>query len=70
MDLNSDMYLNGQYLQNNPTWDVEDSPWKATVIHQLLKQNNIQAKDIVEIGCGAGGILEQLALLEPSVEQL
>jgi len=70
MDLNSDMYLNGEYLQNNPTWDVEDSPWKAQVIHGLLKQNNIRPKDIVEVGCGAGGILEQLVLLEPSVEQL
>ncbi len=69
MDLNSDLYLNGQYLQNNPTWDVEDSPWKAQVIHGLLKKNNIRVKDVVEIGCGAGGILEQLALLEPSVAQ-
>ena len=69
MDLNSDMYLNGQYLQNNPTWDVEDSPWKARVIHDLLRRNTVNAKEVVEIGCGAGGILEQLSLLEPSVAQ-
>lgn len=67
MDLNSDMYLNGQYLQNNPTWDVEDSPWKARVIHDLLRKNKIRVNEVVEIGCGAGGILEQLSLLETSV---
>lgn len=48
------------YLQANPTWHVEDSAWKATQILKLLEGNNLTPKSIVEIGCGAGEILNQL----------
>jgi hypothetical protein len=50
----------GDYLKENPTWHVEDSPWKARQIEKILSRNNIQPKSITEIGCGAGEILSQL----------
>ncbi|MEA5458969.1 class I SAM-dependent methyltransferase [Arcicella sp. LKC2W] len=50
------------YFQNNPTWHVEDSPWKATQILKILKRNNIDRKKIAEVGCGVGEILNQLHL--------
>jgi hypothetical protein len=53
---------NGKYLENNPTWHVEDSPWKAKQIAKILKRNPINPKTIAEIGCGAGEILNQLHL--------
>jgi 2-polyprenyl-3-methyl-5-hydroxy-6-metoxy-1,4-benzoquinol methylase len=51
---------NGAYLKNNPTWHVEDSPWKAKQISKMLIRNPIKPKSIAEIGCGAGEILNQL----------
>ena len=51
---------NSNYLQVNPTWHVEDSPWKATQIMKLMERNGLQPKTVAEIGCGAGEILNQL----------
>lgn len=51
---------NSNYLQTNPTWHVEDSPWKATQILKMLERNRLQPKSVVEVGCGAGEILNQL----------
>ena len=51
---------NGEYLKKNPTWSVEDSPWKATQILKMIKRNGLAPKSIAEIGCGAGEILSQL----------
>lgn len=50
----------GKYLQNNPTWHVEDSPWKARQIIKALDRNSFEIKSVVEVGCGAGEILNQL----------
>lgn len=51
---------NSDYLKTNPTWHVEDSPWKATQILKMIERNKLQPKTVVEIGCGAGEILNQL----------
>ena len=51
---------NSGYLEANPTWHVEDSAWKATQILKIIDRNKIQPASIVEIGCGAGEILNQL----------
>jgi hypothetical protein len=53
-------YTDGEYLCANPTWHEEDSPWKATQIKEMLQKNNIQPRSICDIGCGVGGVLEQL----------
>jgi SAM-dependent methyltransferase len=57
---------NGKYLQDNPTWHVEDSPWKAKQIFKMLKRNPIEPKSIVEVGCGVGEILNQLYQVMPN----
>ncbi|MBC8111019.1 MAG: class I SAM-dependent methyltransferase, partial [Verrucomicrobia bacterium] len=49
-----------EYLQNNPGWHIEDSPWKAKQILKILNKNELQPQNLVEIGCGAGEILNQL----------
>lgn len=51
---------NSGYLHANPTWHVQDSPWKATQILKLMERNKLQPVSVVEIGCGAGEILNQL----------
>jgi 2-polyprenyl-3-methyl-5-hydroxy-6-metoxy-1,4-benzoquinol methylase len=52
----------GEYKKNNPTWHVEDSPWKAKQVLKILNRNAMNPKTIAEIGCGAGEILNQLHL--------
>jgi len=51
---------NSEYLEENPTWHSEDSPWKSSNIKKMIIRNNLHPKTIVEIGCGAGEILNQL----------
>ncbi|MDY0081084.1 MAG: class I SAM-dependent methyltransferase [Ignavibacteriaceae bacterium] len=54
------MYLNGEYLANNPTYDIEDSTWKTKEIIDVLLRNNIHPKKIIDVGCGVGAILNEL----------
>lgn len=53
-------YTDGQYLHDNPTWHVEDSPWKAENIFQMALRNGIAPATVCEVGCGAGEVLAQL----------
>jgi SAM-dependent methyltransferase len=54
------MYTSGDYLENNLSWHVEDSHWKAKQILRMIERNNLEAKSICEVGCGAGEILRRL----------
>lgn len=57
----STIYVDGTYLEHNPEWHAEGSPWKAALILDLLKRNNLRPKSVSEIGCGAGEIVVQLS---------
>lgn len=59
MDMQN-IYRDGSYLDRNSTWHVEDSPWKARQIMRMLARHELEAKTVVEVGCGAGEILIQL----------
>lgn len=56
----SEIYVDGTYQKNNPTWHVEDSLWKAQQIARMFDRNKVNPKTICEIGCGAGEVLHQL----------
>lgn len=56
----ADMYIDGEYLKHNPTWDVEDAPWKADLIFRMLQKHRLEPKTICEVGCGSGEILHHL----------
>ena len=51
---------NSKYLQDHPTWHSELSWWKADKIIKMIKRNNLEFSSVVEVGCGAGEILDQL----------
>ena len=55
-----EIYTSGEYLEKNPTWHVEESPWKAKQIMRMLTQNHLAPVTICEVGCGAGEVLKQL----------
>ncbi|MDB5198704.1 MAG: Methyltransferase type 12 [Chitinophagaceae bacterium] len=57
----NDIYIDGTYFKNNPDWGIKDATWKAKTISALLKKNNISPDEIIDVGCGAGGILEALS---------
>lgn len=57
----SDLYTSGQYLANTGSWHAEDSPWKARLIRDILARNATPLGSYIEIGCGAGGILDELS---------
>jgi SAM-dependent methyltransferase len=59
-NLDSSFYTDGKYFEQNPTWDIEDSPWKADKIAGILNRNALRPKSVLEVGCGAGEILVQL----------
>ena len=54
-------YLDGGYLLKNPSFHVEDSPWKAAQIVRMLELRGLHPGRVAEVGCGAGEILVQLA---------
>jgi predicted TPR repeat methyltransferase len=56
-----DLYTGSEYFKKNPTWDDDFTEWKAGLVRELIEKNNIQFKTVVEVGCGAGGILRHLS---------
>jgi len=63
--MTSDIYTDGSYLEKNPTWDVEDAPWKARQVRTIFTRNALEPLSVCEIGCGAGEILSQLSHAMP-----
>lgn len=53
-------YTDGSYLKQHPGWHREHSAWKAAQIAALLRRNGREPRTVVEVGCGAGGILAEL----------
>jgi cyclopropane fatty-acyl-phospholipid synthase-like methyltransferase len=53
-------YLGEHYQARNPTWDLEDSPWKAALVRTAIQRAGLRPANIAEIGCGAGGVLAGL----------
>ena len=60
--MTENIYTDGSYLEKSGgTWHLEDSAFKVGRILELLARNpGIAKQSICEIGCGAGGILEEL----------
>lgn len=54
------IYSNGKYLESNPTYDIEHSGWKAGLIYGLATESIPTPTKVIEVGCGAGGILAEL----------
>jgi SAM-dependent methyltransferase len=55
-----ELYTGGGYLEKNPLWHVEESPWKAKLVMQMMARHNLAPQTICEVGCGAGEVLKQL----------
>ena len=54
------IYISGDYQERNPTWHIEESPWKARQVIRMIRNDHLDPKTICEVGCGAGEVLVQL----------
>jgi cyclopropane fatty-acyl-phospholipid synthase-like methyltransferase len=54
------IYTDGTYLEKNPLWHSDESPFKAAQIIRMLERNRLKPKTIAEVGCGAGEVLRRL----------
>jgi len=61
-------YLSGDYFKSNPTWDMDDAPWKAGLILSVLKKNKIIPASICDVGCGSGTCLAELYKYFPTAK--
>ena len=66
IDSESAIYRNGSYLENNPSWHMEESPLKVRQIQRTMKQQKLAPKTVCDVGCGAGLVLAELQPHLPS----
>lgn len=64
-----DMFHSGEYLANNPDWHEPDSAWKVRQIAAMMDRHRLAPASVVEVGCGAGGILRELAVQRPGTRR-
>ncbi len=55
------IYDDTTYLSQNPDWHLADTAWKAREITNILTKNKVVWTSAVEVGCGSGGIVADLA---------
>jgi SAM-dependent methyltransferase len=58
--LKKNIYTDGGYLDKNPLWHIDESPFKVKQILRMLQKNHLQPTIICEVGCGAGEVLRLL----------
>lgn len=66
IDAESAIYQDGSYLERNPTWHVEESPFKVRQIRRMITRQKLAPKTVCDIGCGAGLVLTELQPYLPS----
>jgi SAM-dependent methyltransferase len=66
IDSESVIYRDGSYLKNNPSWHIEESPFKMRQIRRMMRQQNLAPKTVCDVGCGAGLVLAELQPYLPS----
>jgi SAM-dependent methyltransferase len=62
----NNIYQDGTYQKNNPNWHLEESPWKAKQVLDVIERNGLLPTSIGDIGCGAGEIIHILSQRLPA----
>lgn len=53
-------YSDGTYREAVPGWHLGDALWKAPAVVRMLERHDLRPTRVVDVGCGAGGILREL----------
>jgi SAM-dependent methyltransferase len=59
-DPHHDPYRSGTYAEANPDWHDGDAAHKARAVADLVRFAGLQPRTVVDVGCGAGGVLRHL----------
>lgn len=65
-NMEQSIYTSGAYGVRNPEWHAGDSAWKADRVASILSRNHVEFSTCVEVGCGAGHVLADLARRMPA----
>jgi SAM-dependent methyltransferase len=63
-------YLDGRYERDHPTWHEERASWKADQVAEMFARNTMWPSCVVDIGCGTGGVVRELAVRFPATRIL
>ncbi len=66
IDSESAVYRDGSYLKYNPSWHIEESPFKVKQILRMINRQHMEPKSVCDVGCGAGLVLSELQPHLPS----
>ncbi len=55
-----DRYTGGAHLAANPSWHMEESPWKVEQVLRMLRRNRLSPQTIGDVGCGGAEVLRLL----------
>lgn len=58
-----DAYTGGSYAATNHDWHESDAAWKAKQVARMLDSHGLRPESICDIGCGTGGVLDELRSL-------
>lgn len=58
-----DAYTGGSYAATNHDWHESDAAWKARQVAKMLDSHGLRPESICDIGCGTGGVLDELRSL-------
>jgi len=64
----NERYLSNEYHDKNPSWDLEDSPWKASLVKKMIARLEFKPSSFVEVGCGAGAVIAEIAETYPNAK--
>jgi SAM-dependent methyltransferase len=60
VDSGDSIYQDGRYLRKNPSWHMEESPFKVRQILRMIKKQSLSPKTVCDVGCGGGLVLAEL----------
>jgi SAM-dependent methyltransferase len=63
-------YTDGTYRETVPNWHLSDAPWKAAAVSRMIERHGLRPRRVVDVGCGAGGILRELRSRLPAEVEL
>lgn len=59
-DSGKSIYQDGTYLKHNPSWHMEESPFKVRQILRMMTRQNLSPTTVCDVGCGGGVVLAEL----------